>query len=312
MAATVSVFGPSTIVTVTIERAPDETDDVHFHAGGQGLWIARLLHRSGVPTVLCSLFGGESGDVARALAGSEGITVEAVNSNSVTGAYVHDRRSGERNAIAEHEPGAIGRHELDSLYDLVLTTSLDAGICVFAGSDPPDLVGRDVYRRLARDLRSNGVEVLCDLSGDQLRGALQGGVDFCKTSDADLRRDGFTSGDESPATLLTVLAGADNAAITRAEAPTIASLSGRAVVVTAPTFEPADHRGAGDAFTAAVAACRARGEDWADALRWAAAAGGLTATRRGLATAEEPDIRRLLGHVEIADLPADRGRAATR
>ena len=42
--ATVCVFAPSLVLTVTIESPPDGRDDeIHFHPGGQGFWIARTL-----------------------------------------------------------------------------------------------------------------------------------------------------------------------------------------------------------------------------------------------------------------------------
>ncbi len=49
--------------------------------------------------------------------------------------------------------------------------------------------------------------------------------------------------------------------------------------------EPVDTNGAGDAHTGVLVAERARGEDWAGAARRANAAGAITVTRRGPATA---------------------------
>mgnify|MGYP001148470696 CR=1 FL=1 len=40
------IFAPSPVLTVTIEDDPDGPD-VHFHAGGQGVWQARMLRRIG-------------------------------------------------------------------------------------------------------------------------------------------------------------------------------------------------------------------------------------------------------------------------
>ena len=37
----ITVFDPFPILTVTIEDR-DEEDEIHLHAGGQGLWIGRM------------------------------------------------------------------------------------------------------------------------------------------------------------------------------------------------------------------------------------------------------------------------------
>ena len=44
------------------------------------------------------------------------------------------------------------------------------------------------------------------------------------------------------------------------------------------------------------------GLDWADAVRWGAAAGSLTVVRRGLATADRREIHQLLSKVQLAKL----------
>ena len=43
----VCVFAPAPIVTVTIESRPDEAEELHLHAGGQGFWVARMLQTLG-------------------------------------------------------------------------------------------------------------------------------------------------------------------------------------------------------------------------------------------------------------------------
>jgi hypothetical protein len=41
--AGVLVFAPAPLLTITIERR-GEDPDVHLHAGGQGFWLARMIH----------------------------------------------------------------------------------------------------------------------------------------------------------------------------------------------------------------------------------------------------------------------------
>src|SRR5207237_6643864 len=96
----VMVFGPSPILTVTIERRGGDEDDVHLHAGGQGFWIARMLAALDVPVTLCGCFGGETGTVVRVLIEQAGIDVRAVQVESENVASVFDQRSGAGQPIA--------------------------------------------------------------------------------------------------------------------------------------------------------------------------------------------------------------------
>ena len=68
----ITVFAPSPLVTVTIEDRGGEPD-IHVHAGGQGVWQARMISSLGVPVVLCAALGGETGEVLRHLIAVEGV-----------------------------------------------------------------------------------------------------------------------------------------------------------------------------------------------------------------------------------------------
>jgi fructose-1-phosphate kinase PfkB-like protein len=60
------VFVPAPRLTVTIELRGG-APDIHLHPGGQGVWQARMLQAMDTPVVLCAVFGGETGQVARQL-----------------------------------------------------------------------------------------------------------------------------------------------------------------------------------------------------------------------------------------------------
>ena len=47
-APSVCVFAPAPIVTVSVELRSDGDDEIHVHAGGQGVWVARLLAKLGI------------------------------------------------------------------------------------------------------------------------------------------------------------------------------------------------------------------------------------------------------------------------
>lgn len=296
--AGVAVFAPSTFVTVTAESGVDG-DEIHFHAGGQGFWVARMLGRLGVPTKLQVALGGESGRVAQALIETEPVDVRIVESADSTGAWMHDRRGGTRQTVADDAGRPLGRHAVDELYGATLAAAMDTGICLLAGPHRPTAIDPTVYERLVHDLHGSGVLVVADLSGDHLLAALASGLELCKVSHEDLAStDGFGP-DGEPMDDLDRLErlGASNAVITRADRPLVARVGGETVEVAAPSFQVHDHRGAGDAFTAVVTAAAFWGMDWLEAVRWGAAAGALSVTRRGLATADRREIHQLLGRV---------------
>ncbi|MEX5636243.1 1-phosphofructokinase family hexose kinase [Parafrankia sp. FMc2] len=301
------VFAPSPLLTVTIEARPDGASDIHLHAGGQGVWIAHLMMVLDVEARLCAPFGGETGEVLLTLLGRSGVAVRPVS-----GGYVHDRRAGQREAVATAPAPPLARHELDGLYNTALIEGLDAGVAVFGGPDGAGVLPVDTYRRLAADLTGAGTRVVADLSGECLTAALEGGIAVLKVSHDDLVRDGHVDSDD-PDELRAVMgklarSGAETVIVSRAEQPALALVGDRAAEIRTPRFTMLDHRGAGDSMTAGVAAALARGADMEQGLRLGAAAGALNTTRHGLATGERDLIERLAARVEIC--PA--GEGATR
>jgi 1-phosphofructokinase len=298
------VFAPDPLLTVTVE-AGSEGDEIHLHAGGQGFWVGQMIANLGVAVSLCGPFGGESGRVVRGLVEKSGIHVRAIKTAGSNGAYVHDRRNGERVTVAETPPDPLDRHELDDFYGAALVGGLESDVAVLAGPGPWEVpvLPADHYRRLATDLRTNGKAVVADLCGEPLRRALEGGLTILKVSHEELLADGrVKQGDEDElfeAMVELREQGAEHVLVTRAEEPALALIEGAAVTVIPPAVEVVDHRGAGDSMTAGLAAGLARGLDLLDALRLGAAAAVLNVTRRGLATGDRKEIERLADHIEL-------------
>ncbi|HEX6681713.1 MAG TPA: PfkB family carbohydrate kinase [Candidatus Limnocylindrales bacterium] len=299
--ADVMVFSPTPQLTVTIEDS--DGDEVHFHAGGQGVWQARMINSLEVDVVLCCALGGESGLLLGPLIGAEGIRVRSVAMAASNGVYVHDRRDGERREVADQLGEPLTRHEQDELYGLALAEGLKAKVCLLSGVNHPDVMPPDMYRRLAGDLRRNHCTVVADLSGDYLRAALEGGLDVVKVSHEELLDSGLSDG-SSEAELVPLMKklrseGARTVIVSRAERPALALTGDRVVRVSMPTLEAADHRGAGDSMTAGVAAVLASGGDVDTAIRTGAAAGAVNVTRRGLGTGRADVIAALRERVEL-------------
>ncbi len=316
MSPSLVVFAPSPLLTITVEAADTPAQEIHLHAGGQGFWVARMAVLLGADVSLCCALGGESGAVLSGLIARESVELLSVECDAPNGVYIHARRhGGARQQLARTESGRLSRHEADELYGLVLSTALDAGVALLTGVDPPTVLDSEIYRRLARDLRSNGVQVIADLAGSPLKAALSGGLDLLKISEEEVLAEGVARSPDE-ADLLRALErlhddGAMTVLISRAAKPALAvDGRGRYLELTGPRVETLEPRGTGDSMFAALGASLAGGQELDLALRLAMAAGCLNATRHGLGTGTRQQIEQLSHHIaikELSGLPGSHG-----
>lgn len=303
----IAVVAPSALLTVTIERGADGADELHLHPGGQGFWVARVLQQLGAEAALCCPIGGETGAVVRALLPAWGVVDRTVDTTVTTASYVHDRRGGQREVVAEVTVPSLDRHAIDDFYSEALAVAVEAGVCVVTGRTHPDVVPDEVYQRLGADLAQTGVRVVGDLHGRELAAFLDGGpIAVLKVSDEDLRGDGDadeTPTDEARWRAIARLheAGAEAVVLSRARDATLALVSDRRFVVHGPELDVVEHRGAGDTMTAGLATALARGLDPEAMLRLATAAAGANVVRHGLGTASTTLIESLVDQVEVAE-----------
>lgn len=302
MAVTVVVLAPSPLLTVTIEDRAGEPD-IHVHAGGQGVWQARMLSSLGVRVVLCAGLGGEAGDVLEHLLPSEGLTLKSIRTDARNGGYVHDRRDGDRTVIAEAPGGPLDRHEHDELYELALTEGLAHGVALLSGPHDDRIVPAALYRRLTTDLTANGCTVAVDLAGERLVAALAGKPDLVKVSHEELLADGRADSDQ-PADLVAAMRtlrkdGAGIVVVSRAAEPALALVDDDVMAVRSPELQANEPKGAGDSMTAGMVATLARGESALDALRTGAACGALNVVRRGLGTGNADAVAAIAERVEL-------------
>jgi 1-phosphofructokinase len=311
MPPAVVVFAPSPLLTVTIEDRAGQPD-IHVHAGGQGVWQARMISTFGVPVVLCATLGGEAGDVLEHLLPSEGVELRAVRVGARNGGYVHDRRSDDRDPVAEAPGSPLDRHEQDAIYEVMLREGIEHGTALLAGPNADQVIPATLYARLAGDLSNNGCRVAADLAGERLDAVLRGGPFVLKVSHEELLSDGRAESDD-PAALVEAMKqlrkeGAGTIVVSRAAEPALALLpdsdgdgdgNGDVVEIHVPPLQPAETRGAGDSMTAGVVASLVLGEPVHEALRIGAACGALNVVRRGLGTGGEAAIRTLAERVEL-------------
>ena len=305
------VFAPSPILTVTVEENPGGPE-VHVHAGGQGVWQARMLHGLGIQVTICCALIGETGAVVGHLLTDYGMGVECVRVDDGLGAvYIHDRRGGRRVPLIETAGYPLTRHDLDALYSKTLGASIDADYASLSGPVGRDVLPDDVYRRLASDLQASGTQVVADLAGGRMRGCLEAGVRLAKMSDEEMLADGLIASrslqelQRAMAAIVSRQAGQGGARtmiVTRAARPALLLDRGRFYTVTAPTMQAVDERGAGDSLTAGVTAALAKGRSMLDAVRVGVAAGAMNVIRHGLGSGDAQAIRRLSEKVTVTQL----------
>ncbi len=301
----VAVFGPHPILTITVEGRPSgDSDDVHIHAGGQGVWVARMAGQLGADPVLCGTIGGETGAALAALLVELPFETRLVRTSAASGCYVIDRRSGSREPVATAWSPAPTRHELDDLFSTTVAAALAAEVLVVANPLPGDALPVEFYRNLVADVRGAGTPVLVDLSPPRLEAAVAGRPDLVKLNDWELAQ--FVVGpvdtdqERAAAVRRLLSAGARSVIVTRGGGTAFATDSqGMTYELTPPRFEHGSPEGCGDSMMGGIATAWAGGATWLDALRLGMAAGAANFLRHGLGTGVRAVVEELTPRITI-------------
>jgi 1-phosphofructokinase len=304
----VTVLGPDPLLSVTIEARGD-CDDVHVHAAGQGVWVARMAAELGAWPILCCFVGGETGTMLRpllaALPGERRLALTA-GSN---GSYVVDRRSAERRVVAATRRPAPQRHEIDDLVAATCAAALGSAALVVCNPFPAEGLPDEVYDTVVADARAAGIPVIVDMSSPRLDRTLPYGPDLVKLNDWELAEyvRGPVDGRRALAAARRLReAGAGAVAVTRAEAPILVLPGdGEPFEIVPPSFPRGFREGCGDAMTGAVAAAWARGLPLREALVLGAAAGSGNFLRHGLGTGQRSAVEELTRHIVVRSLVDD-------
>jgi 1-phosphofructokinase len=300
---TVTVFGPDPLLSITIEPCGDGGDEVHLHAAGQGVWVARMAAELRAWPILCCFSGGEAGMVLRPLleaaAGERRVTVTVGSS----GSYIIDRRRGERELVALSTRPAPQRHEIDDLVASTCATALGSAALVMCNPYPAEGVPDEVYETIAADVHAAGVPLLVDLSSPRLERALAHAPDLVKLNDWELAeyvRGPVDGGHALDAARRLRDAGAQAVAVTRAGAPILVLPGdGEPFEIVPPSLPQGFREGCGDAMMGAIAAGWARGLPLRESLVLGAAAGSTNFLRHGLGTGRRDVIEEMEQRIAI-------------
>lgn len=298
-----AVFAPNPVLGVTIESLEADCDEIHFHAGGQGVWLTRMAGELGARPTLCGFAGGEPGSLLLPLL--EGLPGERrlVETGGPSGCYVVDRRDGERRFLSHSLSPPPTRHELDDLFAATCTAALHSEVLAVCNPYPGDTLPLDVYGSLVADVRANGVPVIVDLSSPRLESALEGAPDLVKLNDWELAE--FVSGPVDGESRLRAAAerlrdrGAETVVVTRAAEPALVVRGERAWWLVPPRFERGSREGCGDSMMGGIAAAYAKGLGLEETLILGAAAGAVNFLRHGLGTGSRPTVEELTDQVRL-------------
>jgi 1-phosphofructokinase len=298
----VAIFGPHPLLSVTLE-ARGGADDIHLHAAGQGVWVAKMAGELGATPVLCGFIGGETGTVLEALLERLPGERRVVRTAAASGSYVTDRRRGERELLASTNARPPSRHELDDLLSATCAAALDSRVLVVCNPYPGDALPVEVYADLVKDVRENGTPVIVDLSTPRLDQALKGRPDLVKLNDWELaefvRAPVGTAAERADAVDRLRELGAQTVLVTRGAEPAFVYRDADVCELTPPRFERGHREGCGDSMTGALAAAWARGLDWRESMLVGAAAGAANFLRHGLGSGARPVVEDLVSQVEL-------------
>jgi 1-phosphofructokinase len=301
----ITVFGPDPLFSVTIE-AGGRGDEVHVHAAGQGVWVARAAAELGGRPILCCLLGGETGATLDSLLDKRSLERRVAWTSGSSGSYVVDRRGGGRSLVAASLRRPPRRHEIDDLVSATSAAASDSALLVMCNPYPPDGFPEDVYETVAANVKALGVPVIVDLSPPRLDRTLGCEPDLVKCNDWELAQYvcGPVEGRQALDAARRVCgAGARAVAVTRGEGPIlVVPADDEPFEVVPPPLPRGFREGCGDTMMGAVAAGWTRGLCLREALVLGAAAGAINFLRRGLGTGTRASIEELAPRVMVRPL----------
>ncbi len=302
----IAVFAPSPILSVTIERRGDRHDDIHLHPAGQGVWLSRMAGELGASPVLCSFVGGETGALLESMLERLPGERRLVRTETASGCYVTDRRTGERELVAQAFGDPVSRHEADELVAATTAVALECDLLAICNPYPGDAVPLEVYANLVANAHGAGVRVIADLSSPRLEPTASAGADLVKLNDWELA--GFVKGPVDTPERLRGAAerllelGARNVVVTRGGDPALALLDGQAWELIPPRLDAGSREGCGDTMMGAIAAALSGGAGLEDAIVIGAGAGAVNFLRHGLGTGSRREVEELAREVELRRL----------
>jgi len=167
---------PTAQRTLIFERvtldAVNRAAEVHEHASGKSVNVARVAHSLGEPVLATGFLGGDRGEFIRRELDRAGIAHDFVTVLPQTRlcTTVVDRSNRTATELVE-ESAAVGAADWQRLTDIFSSAVRRAKLCVFSGSLPPGGPPH-FYADCVRIAEAAGCPVILDARGEPLRLAM--------------------------------------------------------------------------------------------------------------------------------------------
>ena len=290
---------PTAQRTLIFERvmldAVNRAVEVHEHASGKSVNVARIAHSLGEAVLASGFLGGDRGAFLRREMDQAGIAHDFVSVSPQTRlcTTVVDRSNKTATELVE-ESAAVASEDWTRLSDAISSAVGRATLCVFSGSLPPGGPA-GYYADCVRLAQAAGCRVILDARGEPLRLAMSSpGLTIklnreelsatvgCPLTDDESLRDGMHRATPPGGATIVTLGAAGAVAYDGISFCKISS----------PRVETISAVGSGDAFAAGFAVGIIRGRSFQDACALGAACGAANA------------MTPLSGHIQPERIPA--------
>lgn len=305
------------VITVTLNPALDKTvtieglevgglnrvDDIRVDAGGKGINVAKVLKGFNENVTAVGFMGGHNGKLILEGLERAGIEHSFTETSAETRMNLKVVDSTVQVTTEINERGGAVSEQERAQFQQTLEDHLDkASILVLGGSIPPG-IEHDEYASLIKTAKSKGVKTILDADGDALRYGLVACPYVIKPNIHELEQ------------LLGVTLESDERIVQAARKLTaqgiewvIVSMGGDGSVAVSKDeairarpfrIKPESTVGAGDSMVAAIASSLLQGRGLEETLRYATAAGSVTASKPGTQVCRVEEVEERLNDVEI-------------
>jgi 6-phosphofructokinase 2 len=309
MIATVT-FNPSLDKAVTVDGlVVDEANrwnSFRRDPGGKGINVSRVIHELGGETIAYGFIGGIDGEILKQLLEQQGVPFDftAIKGEIRSNFIITDLRTNRQTRIDAPGP-AIAQDELEKLVAKIKNIKPKPDFIVFAGSVPPG-VPDDIYRKLIKDIKKQGIKTVLDSDDKWLRYGVKSQPTIIKPNvheaeellGARLRNEATIV----TAVKMLIAQGMDIVAITRGRDSSIISDGKEIIKLIPPQVEVTSTVGAGDSAVAGLVLKLSQGAGLEEAARFAVAAAVATTLTPGVELCHSKDVERLLPLVKAEKL----------
>jgi len=305
------------VITVTLNPALDKTvtidglevgglnrvNDIRIDAGGKGINVAKVLRGFNENVTAVGFMGGHNGKLIMQGLEREGIQHSFTETVAETRMNLKVVDSTVQVTTEINERGGEITRQERALFQKTLEDQLDqASILVLGGSVPPGIEHAE-YALLIKAAKSKGVKTILDADGDALKEGLIACPEIIKPNIHELEQLlGVTlSSDEEivQAARKLIAQGIEWVIVSMGGDGSVAVSKDEALRARPFKIKPESTVGAGDSMVAAIASSIIHGRGLEETLRWATAAGSVTASKPGTQVCRPEEVEERLNDVGI-------------